>query len=826
MAKFPVIGIDLGTTYSCVGCFKNSQVEIIANTHGKRTTPSIIAYRDNEILVGESARAQRNSNPGNTIFDTKRVIGRLHRDPTIESDVSKFPFKIIADPSNEQSGRAVFQLTKPCQLLPTPDNSQGRSWVAPEEGSAEILKHLKIIAEGFIGTQVKHAVVTVPAYFNNEQREATKRAAEIAGLQLLQMLNEPTAAAIAYGNQNDGSFSTEHRWENATTSTNSKRTILVVDLGGGTFDVSLLELDGTNYKVKAVDGDSHLGGEDFTNKMVDHFIYEFCENNGFDVDKICANSRAVRRIRDQCEQSKRLLSTSTVIPVEIESLYQDTDLFSSITRDTFDLICRDLFDRILRPIETVIQIANISRNQINDIVLIGGATRMPKIQEIVRSYFNGLEPEQTINPDEAVAFGATLLAVKLAQEQAINNESSDFDPVIANIKIPDVTLREVTPMTISVSCDGGIVIPVVPRNTEIPFSIQSVLDTCEDYQETITSNILEGESLLLEKNNLLGTFVISNLSKRLRGEVSVEVTFSMDSNGILKISAVERGNTENTSSLAIENVTNEISTEQRLQMIQDQQKDIANDKAEYNRRIARRDLFDCVHDSKRKMREATYIDNRDLWDEEDKLIQMITSLEAWINTNNDAPTQVYLDKKRELDRRVWKFFALRNTKPANTSSRQNSFNMNPLSNALNQIPYPTNSAQMISPPVSPLQMSTTTVNGEHRDSATSSISNMSFRSFESNDTNDFNAILANGMFNPYINYTTTHANANLANANFANLTFPNTNPTSSQVPVTRSKTNGSVKSSSSSVVTTRQSTRSNSEKKKKKKKLAIFSVMN
>lgn len=809
MAKFPVIGIDLGTSYSCVGCFKNSQVEIIANTHGKRTTPSVIAYRDNEILVGESARAQRNSNPGNTIFDTKRILGRLHGHPTIESDVAKFPFKIIADPSDEQSGKAVFQLAKPCKLLSTPDDQSARDWVAPEEGSAEILKHLKTIAEGFMGVQVKHAVVTVPAYFNNEQREATKRAAEIAGLQLLQMLNEPTAAAIAYGNQNNDSFATA----------NSKRTILVVDLGGGTFDVSLLELEGSHYKVKAVDGDSHLGGEDFTNRMVDHFIHEFCEDNGFEVSRICSNARAVRRIRDQCEQSKKLLSTSAMVPVEIESLYQDTDLFSSITRDTFDLVCSDLFDRILRPIETVMQAASISKDQIDDIVLIGGATRMPKIQEILRSYFNGLEPEQTINPDEAVAFGATLLAVKLAQDEALKGESSDFDPVIANIKIPDLSLYEVTPMTISVSCDGGIVIPVVPRNTEIPFSIQTVLETSEDYQKTITSNILEGESLLTEKNNLLGTFIIRNLPKRLRGEVFVEVTFSMDSNGILKITAVERGNTENTSNLEIENITNKISTQQRLKMIKDQQKDIANDKAEYKRRIARRDLYDCIRDSKRKMREATYIENRELWDEEDLLIQMITDLEAWLKGNQDAPTQIYLDKRRELDRRVWKYFALRDTEPSSTSSRQNSFNMNTLGYALGQ---PTTSAPIVSPPVSPLQTAATPVNGElsHNPSLVSNTRLPPPPLASSNFYNDFStppqAPLTNGMYS---------ANYSQNLANFANSSFANTDLVPPKIPLSTTQTNGTVNSSSSSVKTTRQSV-GGSAKKKKKKKLAIFSVMN
>lgn len=603
MPPLPVIGIDLGTTYSCVGCLKNGRVEIIANSHGERTTSSTVAYVKNssEVIVGSPATHQIARNAENTFYDSKRVIGKIFGDPTIDGDIEKFPFTIIKEPNYEKSGKAVFAVTNGHQFSDSP----GKNWVSPQEVASEILKSLKASAESYIGSEVRHAVVTVPAYFNNDQRKATKQAGEMAGLNVLQLLNEPTAAALAYGEYG------EDISKNPNTSKQRTKTILVFDLGGGTFDVSLLKLEDHEYEVIAVDGDNHLGGEDFTNLMVDQLLKEFSQTVGKPVDELLQNTRVVRRLREQCEKAKRVLSSSKTAMIEIENLLGDYDLYTSMDQHTFEKICEHLFDKLKRPLDTVLDISKTDKSKVDDIVLVGGATRMPKVKEMLRKYFDKDELKETVNADEAVAFGATILAITLAknrieeldeevirkqlQEMSINNENSHSN----------IVLREVTPMTISMETACRMCDLLIPRRTPIPVVKTQIFNAPYAHKGSVLFNLLEGESLLAEKNNMLGSFTIENMSGRLYGETKASVTISIDLDGILEVTAYKIDNSKKGFSglneaekprkeLVIENVTNSLTTEERLKMIQRHMNDELEDEQEYRRRWTFSELYDAM----------------------------------------------------------------------------------------------------------------------------------------------------------------------------------------------------------------------------------------
>jgi heat shock protein 1/8 len=529
MTKF-AIGIDLGTTYSCVGVVKNGNVEIIANDQGNRTTPSYVAFTDTERLVGEAAKNQSAMNPVNTIFDSKRLIGRKFNEQTVQSDIKLFTFPVINDNDKPVISVSYKNETKKFK---------------PEEISAMILSKMKETAEKYIGDTVDDAVITVPAYFNDAQRQATKDAGAIAGLNVLRIINEPTASAIAYGLDNKD---------------NSEKHVLIFDCGGGTHDVSLLLIDGGVFEVLATAGDSHLGGSDIDQRMVEYFATEFKKKHKLD---LTTNPRSVKRLMNECEKAKRTLSSSTVANLEIDSLFEGIDFNTTITRARFNDICSDIFKRTMTPVEKVLKDSDIPKNKIDEIVLVGGSTRIPKIQELLSEYFNGKELCKSVNPDEAVAQGAAI------QAAILTGNSKDLKT--------DILLIDVTPLSLGIETSGNVMTNIIDRNSTIPCSKTKTFSTYSDNQEVVTIRIFEGERPMTKDNNLLGQFNMEGIPRKPRGEPQIEVSLDLDANGILSVTALEKSSSIS-KNIKITNENGRLTKEQIDKMIADAEKFKEDDK--------------------------------------------------------------------------------------------------------------------------------------------------------------------------------------------------------------------------------------------------------
>jgi heat shock protein 1/8 len=597
------IGIDLGTTYSCVGVWKDGKVEIIANDQGNRTTPSYVAFTETEKLVGESAKNQCSNNPTNTIFDAKRLIGRKFTESSVQSDMKYFSFKVIPDSEN-----------KPVMEVKYKDEVK---LFCPEQVSAMVLTKMKETAESYLGQPVSKAVITVPAYFNDSQRQATKDAGIIAGLEVLRIINEPTAAAIAYGLNNIKT---------------KEQSVLIFDLGGGTFDTSILCLEEGFFEVKATSGDTHLGGEDFDNRLMNYCLEDFKKKHKIMLD----NPKSLRRLRTSCERAKRTLSNSTTALIEVDALYNGIDFMINITRAKFEDLCGDLFQKCLNPVTDVLQAAKMDKNMINEVILVGGSTRIPKVQQLLKDYFNGKELCQSVNPDEAVAYGAAVQAAIMTgrDKDALNN----------------IVLVDVTPLSLGVETAGGIMQKIIPRGTTIPNKKSQVFSTYADNQPACTIQVYEGERVKTKDNNCLGKFNLEGIPPMRRGEPQIEITYDIDANGILTVSAQEKSSGK-CEKLTITNNKGRLTPEEVERMVAEAEKFKEDDTRHLEQVEAVNKLEAYIYNIKGQLDDKS---NQDKLTEEEtsSARSTLTELTNWLETNRQAEKEVIEDKYTEANTRL------------------------------------------------------------------------------------------------------------------------------------------------------------------------------
>ncbi|RPD78209.1 heat shock protein 70 [Lentinus tigrinus ALCF2SS1-7] len=596
----PVIGIDLGTTYSCVGVKRGSNIEIIANDQGHRITPSWVSFtEDGERLVGDSAKNAFHANPANTVFDAKRLIGRKYSDPDVQKDTKHWPFKVT-----EKGDRPVIQIQH---------RGESRTFM-PEEISAMVLTKMKETAEAYLGQKVTQAVVTVPAYFNDAQRQATKDAGAIAGLQVLRIINEPTAAALAYG------LDKKH----------GESQVIVYDLGGGTFDVSLLSIDDGIFEVLATAGDTHLGGEDFDNRVIDYLVKRYKKHTGTDVS---SNIRAMGKLKREVEKAKRTLSNQQSTRIEIEAFEGGNDFSETLTRAKFEELNMDLFRKTMKPVEQVLKDAKVRKEDIDDIVLVGGSTRIPKVQQLLKDYF-GKEPSKGINPDEAVAYGAAVQGAIL---------SDDTDPILSGL-----TLIDVNSLTLGIETTGGVMAPIVPRNTLIPTRQTKVFSTAADNQPTVLIKVFEGERPMTKDNNLLGEFELSGIPPAPRGVPQIEVTFEIDANGIVRISAADK-ETGKSESITISDVRERLTQDEIDAMIREAEAFAAEDAVNKRRVESLHQLSTFVWQLKAQVSDTEGLGGKLSTDEKTTIQDALKSVNDWIEEfGESASTEDIEDRLAEV----------------------------------------------------------------------------------------------------------------------------------------------------------------------------------
>jgi heat shock protein 5 len=589
-----VIGIDLGTTYSCVGVQRGGRVEIIANDQGHRITPSWVSFTDDERLVGDSAKNAYHTNAKNTVFDAKRLIGRKMDESDIKKDMKHFPFGVV-----DRGGKPVISVEY---------KGEDREFT-PEEISAMVLGKMKETAEAYLGETVTHAVVTVPAYFNDAQRQATKDAGTIAGLNVLRIINEPTAAAIAYGlNKKDG-----------------ETQIIVYDLGGGTFDVSLLSIDDGVFEVLATAGDTHLGGEDFDNRIIDYFVKQYKKKTGTD---ITGNLRALGKLKREVEKAKRTLSSQQSTRLEIESFEDGNDFSETLTRAKFEELNIDLFRRTMKPVEQVLKDAGVKKEDVDEVVLVGGSTRIPKVQQLLKEYFGGKEPSKGINPDEAVAYGAAVQGGILSGE----------------VGTEDIVLVDVCPLTLGIETTGGVFTKLIPRNTVIPTRKSQIFSTAADNQPTVLIQVFEGERSMTKDNNHLGKFELNSIPPAPRGVPQIEVTFEIDANGIMKVGASDKG-TGKSESITITNEKGRLSKEDIERMVQEAE-DFASEDEEQRKRIeALNALSGFVYGLKGQLADTEGLGGKLEADDKKTILAALKDTTDWIDESGAAANTEELEEK-------------------------------------------------------------------------------------------------------------------------------------------------------------------------------------